>query len=210
VQSHINENIIHGDTYRGHRINNGIDSRHTCYKQSLDKIIDEIKEKTIKHSKTHVTRLDIHPPVDMDTKKQSEAMTRVVESTLRELSRRHRSSAHDPDISVLRTTEVGHNQNNQHFHLTIVSNGNAIQNGYTFLESIRRHSDRIFKTSMSGRVNYSSSNNGTGIMINRNSPNFEEKMNQAIYAASYLAKTNTKENLRKGTHKLSISRSFNK
>ena len=204
------KNIVYGSSYRGYRINNGKNSEHSCYKDSLDKTINIIENKTQRHNKAHMTRIDVHPPQGMPEIEASKAMTRVVESMLREISRKHKHSSHDPDISVIRTTEIGSHENNLHFHFSILSNGNAIQNGYTFLESMTRHSERIFGSSMSGRVNYSSSNNGTGIMINRNSPDYEEKLQEAVYAGSYLAKTNTKDNLRKGTHKLSISHSKRK
>ena len=204
------KDFVYGDSYRGYNVNNGNDLEYSCFKNYLDKIIDETEEKINRHSKVHVTRLDVHPPQEIDEREQSKKMTRVVEAMQREMLRKHKHSSHNPDISVIRTTEVGHIANNQHFHITILSNGNAIQNGYTFHESMTRHCERILDTPMAGRVNNSSANNGIGIMINRNSPDFEQQMQDAVYVMSYLAKTNTKENLRKGTHKLSISRSSKK
>ena len=204
------KDIIYGDSYRGYKINNGNNSEYSCYKDSLDKIINDIEDKTNRHNKVHITRIDVNTPQVMSEKEQSKAMTRVVESTRREISRKHKHSSHDPDISIIRTTEIGYKENNVHFHFAITSNGNAIQNAYTFLETMTRHCERILDTPMAGRVNNSSANNGLGIMINRNSPDFEQQMQDAVYVMSYLAKTNTKENLRKGTHKLSISRSKKK
>ena len=46
------KDTIYGDSYRGYKINNGNNSEYSCYKDSLDKIINDIEDKTNRHKKS--------------------------------------------------------------------------------------------------------------------------------------------------------------
>lgn len=64
---------------------------------------------------------------------------------------------------------------------------------------------RLFDTEQDGLVYFPKSNGEKGIMIDRNAPDAQEQINNAVYGVSYLAKTRDKEYTRKGTHAFSCS-----
>ena len=64
-------------------------------------------------------------------------------------------------------------------------------------------------TDNDGLVHFSESNGQKGIMIDRNSDDFEQQKNNAVYAGSYLAKTRSKEHNHKGS-RVSSSSKLNK
>ena len=61
-------------------------------------------------------------------------------------------------------------------------------------------------TDNDGLVHFSESNGQKGIMIDRNSDDFEQQKNNAVYAGSYLAKTRSKEHNSKWSRVSSSSR----
>lgn len=198
-------NKISDKIYMGYTINNGNIHDYTCDKNSLDKIIDTVEIMSERHSKVHITRLDVRLPQGENIQDPSRKLTRAIEATVRETNRKLKDSPHDPDIQYMRTTEQTSEDKHPHYHLAIFANGNAIQNGYRFLHSLERHVKRLFDTEQDGLVHFSQSNGKKGIMIDRNASNVQEQINNAVYILSYLAKTRDKEHTQKGTHTFSCS-----
>ena len=87
-----------------------------------------------------------------------------------------------------------------------LANGNAIQNGYSIFEEVNKQVKNKLDTDVNGLVHFSDSNGRQGIMIDRNSDNFEQQKNDVVYAGSYLAKTKSKEHNPKGSRVSSSSR----
>lgn len=86
------------------------------------------------------------------------------------------------------------------------ANGNAIQNGYSIFSELNKQVKNKLDTDNDGLVHFSESNGQQGIMIDRNSDDFEQQKNNAVYAGSYLAKTKSKEHNPKGSRVSSSSR----
>ncbi len=192
--------------YNGYNINNGNNLNFNCYTPILDKIINATESMTEKHSKVLVTRIDIRKPQDKEIENPNYKSTRIKESFKKEMKRKFKGSRNNPDITIISTTEKNDEDKQTHEHLYILANGNAIQNGWRFQDSLNRHTKRIFDTENDGLVHFSESNDKTGIVIDRNKEDFQEQLNKAIYAGSYLAKTKGKDLLPKGTHKVTSSR----
>lgn len=204
------EEIIFDSSYRGYEINNPSYSKG-CYKKSLDICIDTIEEKTEQHSKVLVTRLDIRKPKGVEIENANRKITRVIESFKREQERKFENSPNSLDMTVLRSTERKDDEGNTHDHLLIAANGNCIQNAYTLFQSLERHAERIFMNNNDSSINHglverSDSTGDKGLLINRNSNEFERTKADAVKKASYIAKVHTKENTPKGTHKMTVSK----
>ena len=194
------------DTYKGYAINNGKDYTSNCFISTLNKIVETTLNMTEKHSKVLVARLDIHKPQDKIIENPNRKSTRIKESFKKEMDRKFKDSSHNPDIKIISTTENMDSERQTHEHLYILANGNAIQNAWRFQNSLNRHTKRIFDSDNDGLVHFCESSGEKGIMIDRDKDNFEEQLDKAIYAGSYLAKTKGKDLLPKGSHKVSSSR----
>lgn len=194
------------EKYRGYDINVGNDKKLTCNTTTLDQIVDTVEHMTEKHSKALCTRVDIHSEKDSDKIITGRDMTRILENTKRNINSKFKESPNKPDIHAIWTTEKTSEENNPHYHAFFLSNGNAIRNGFTIYETVNNQVKKKLNTEKDGLVHYCESNKGNGIMIDRNSEDFEQQKNAAVYAASYLAKSRSKEHNPKGSRVSSSSR----
>ncbi|MEG6501847.1 MULTISPECIES: YagK/YfjJ domain-containing protein [unclassified Desulfovibrio] len=192
--------------YRGYDINTGKDNNLTCNTKTLDQIVDTVECMTKKHSKVLCTRVDIHSEQDSENIIGGKEMTRILENTKRNINSKFKNSPNKPDLHVIWTTEKTSEENNPHYHALFLVNGHAIRNGFTIYETVNKHVKKKLNTEKDGLVHYCESNQGNGIMINRNSEDFEQQKNDAVHAASYLAKTRSKEHNPKGSRVSSSSR----
>ena len=192
--------------YRGYDINTGKDNNLTCNTKTLDQIVDTVECMTKKHSKVLCTRVDIHSEKDSDKIITGRDMTRILENTKRNINSKFKESPNKPDLHVIWTTEKTSEDNNPHYHALFLTNGHAIRNGFTIYETVNKHVKKKLNTEKDGLVHYCESNQGNGIMINRNSEDFEQQKNDAVHAASYLSKERSKEHNPKGSRVSSSSR----
>lgn len=199
-------NTTISNEYRGYTINTGTNSDLPCNTTTLDQIIDTTEHMTSKHSKALAIRLDIHSEQDSDKTLNRRDVTRILENTKRNLNTKFKGSKNKPDIKTIVTTERTSPEANPHYHVMAFANGNAIQNGYSLFEEVNRQVKNKLKTDTDGLVHFSESNGKKGIMIDRNSEDFEQQKNKAVYAGSYLAKTRSKEHNPKGSRVSSSSR----
>lgn len=194
---------ISSETYRGYPVNTGTNHDFSCNKMTLDQFIDIQEYMTKKHSRVLVTRLDIRTPIG-STVSLREKMPRILETTKRGLNRvRGKNSVY---MHHVWTAEKKEAEGSEHVHLALLVNGNAIQNGYRLMSAVEEAVERHIPEANKGLVEFCESNGKAGILIDRNSPDFDKKCNQAVYAVSYLAKTSTKEHKAKGARFSSASR----
>lgn len=194
------------NTYRGYPINTGKDNNLPCSTKCLDQLIDTVEYMTENHSKVLAVRADIHSELDSEKVLTRRDVTRVIENTKRNINSRCKDSKNKPDIKFITTTEQTSPEANPHFHVMAFANGNAIQNGYSIFSELNKQVKNKLDTDNDGLVHFSESNGQQGIMIDRNSDNFEQQMNNVVYAGSYLAKIKSKEHNPKGSRVSSSSR----
>ena len=208
--------------YRGYTINNGQDGNLHCHTKTLDQIIDTVEHMAAKHSKVFSVRLDIQNTAtgrignngqEIDYALDSKDMTRIIESATRTLNSKSKNGKNDPDVHWVWTTERTSPNDKPHFHVNAFVNGNAIQNGYSVKEAVSRavknklqNANNMPNESYEGLVNFSSSNGAKGKLIERNSPEVEDQINDVVFAGSYLAKVRTKEFNSKGSRVSSCTR----
>jgi predicted class III extradiol MEMO1 family dioxygenase len=84
---------------------------------------------------------------------------------------------------------------NPHYHTIVLVNGQARRDGHY----IQRLAERVWNTTLginklnSGLVNNCTQHGQDYIVIDKNQPDYEDKIEQALDQAKYLAKTRTKE-----------------
>lgn len=192
--------------YRGYDINVGKDNNLTCNTTILDQIVDTVEYMAKKHSKVLCARVDIRSEKDSNKIITGRDMTRILENTKRNINSKFKESPNKPDIHAIWTTERTSEENNPHYHALFLTNGNAIRNGFTIHKIVNKQVKKKLNTEKDGLVHYCESNQGNGIMIDRNSEHFEQQKNTAVYAGSYLAKERSKEHNPKGSRASSSSR----
>ena len=187
------QNTTTSSTYRGYTINTGKDNNLPCNTKTLDQLTDSIENMISNHSKVLAVRLDIHSERDSERTLTRRDVTRVIENTKRKINTKFKSSKNKPDLKVIVATEQTSAEANPHYHAMIFANGNAIQNGYSIYSELNNQVKNKLNTDNNGLVHFSESNGQEGIMIDRNSDDFEQQKNKVVYAGSYLAKTRSKE-----------------
>lgn len=193
------------NTYRGYPINTGKDKNLPCSTKCLDQLVDTVEHMSENHSKVLAVRADIHSELDSEKVLTRRDVTRAIENTKRNINSKLKDSKNKPDIKFITTTEQTSPEANPHFHVMAFANGNAIQNGYSIFSELNKQVKNKLDTNNDGLVHFSESNGQKGIMIDRNSDDFEQQMNNAVYAGSYLAKTKSKELNPKGSRVSSSS-----
>lgn len=194
------------NTYRGYSINIGKDNNLPCSTKCLDQLIDTVEYMTENHSKVLAVRADIHSELDSEKVLTRRDVTHVIENTKRNINSKFKDSKNNPDIKFITTTEQTSPEAKPHYHVMAFANGNAIQNGYSIFSELNKQVKNKLGTNNDGLVHFSESNGNTGIMINRNSDDFKQQMNNVVYAGSYLAKTKSKKHNPKGSRVSSSSR----
>ena len=194
------------NTYRGYSINTGKDNNLPCNTKCLDQLIDTVEYLSENHSRVLAVRADVRSEQDSERVLTRRDVTRVIENTKRNINSKFKDSKNNPDIKFIVTTEQTSPEANPHFHVMAFANGNAIQNGYSIYTELNKQVKNKLSTDTDGLVHFSGSNGQQGIMIDRNSDDFEQQMNNAVHAGSYLAKTKTKEHNPKGSRGSSSSR----
>ena len=200
------QNTTTSSTYHGYTINTGKDNNLPCNTKTLDQLTDSIEHMTLNHSKVLAVRLDLHSEKNSGRTLTRREVTRAIENTKRNINTKFKYSKNKPDIKFITTTEQTSPEANPHFHVMAFANGNAIQNGYSIYTELNKQVKNKLSTDTDGLVHFSGSNGQQGIMIDRNSDDFEQQMNNAVHAGSYLAKTKTKEHNPKGSRGSSSSR----
>ena len=195
--------------YRGYSLFESEKTKDGFYKKTLDQLIDMAEHMTAKHSKVLVLRMDIRSPQNSGTSLTGRDITRIIENTKRNINNRRKHGKNALDIQSIVTREQTCKSEHPHYHIQILSNANAIKNGYGICQELSRQVSRRLKTDdgkdNQGLVNYCKSNKGAGLLIDRNSPDFESQRAEAVRMGSYIAKCFSKEFLPKGSRVSSSS-----
>ena len=201
--------IIKDTKYRGYSLFESEKTKDGFYKTTIDQLIDMAERMAAKHSKVLALRIDVHSLKDSDTHLTSRDITRVKEKTKRNINNRLKHGKNAPDIQSIWTQEQTCMSEHPHYHLQISCNGNAIKNGYGIFHELNNQVSRHLKTddgkNNQGLVHYCESNKGAGLLIDRNSPDFESQRAETVRMGSYIAKCSGKESLPKGSRVSSSS-----
>lgn len=195
---------IANTTYRGYTINSGRDNTFPVYITTLDQIVDRIEYMLIHHSKVLCCRIDIHQPSWSDLPIRFK-MTRIMEIIKRLLESDFRYKNNSIDTHYVWIAE-SNTEPHEHIHYFIMVNGNACHKAWRIFTIINEVVKSVYDYDYDGLVNFCRSNGNYGILIDKNSVDYEQQINAAVYAGSYLAKTIYDHNRAKGARVSSTSR----
>ena len=198
--------ITKDNCYSGYKLLDSYKSKDGYYTKSLKQICDATEYMINKHSRVITFRIDIHSEHDSEMILSSRDVTRCIENTKRNIANRYRSRKNDLDIQTIRTEERNSESAKPHYHLQVFANGNAIKSGYPFFQELSRQVSKMLNSDKKGLVHRCGSEQGSaGVLIDRNSPDFEKQKEQAVRMGSYLAKVKGKEYNQKGSRVSSSS-----
>ena len=201
--------IIKDTKYRGYSLFESEKTKDGFYKTTIDQLIDMAERMAAKHSKVLALRIDVHSPQNSDTSLTGRDITRIIENTKRNINMKHFLHFRIFRFQSILSQEQTCKSEHPHYHIQISCNANAIKNGYGIYQELNRQVSRRLQTddnkSNQGLVHYCESNKGAGLLIDRNSPDFESQRDEAVRMGSYIAKCSGKESLPKGSRVSSSS-----
>ena len=195
------ESITFDSNYRNHLINS---NKSGCYEKALKKIENIMDDMLDKHSKIMTVRFDIRYPDNDNINPSRERISDFAYNLKRSLDRETFEGGHKTDAKVIHVQEQ-ESSNHPHHHFAVIVNANAKQNAYPILEKANTIWKKMMNTSEDGLVDYCNKYEN-GMVIRRNSADYEEQYDKTFYQLSYLAKVRGKENRDKGSWLIKTSR----
>ena len=195
------ENITFDSNYRNHPINS---NKSGCYEKALKKLDDVMNDMLDKHSKIMTVRFDIRYPDNDNINPSSERISNFAYNLKRSLDRETFEGGHKTDAKVIHVQEQ-ESSSHPHHHFAVIVNANAKQKAYPILEKANSIWKKMMNTNEDGLVDYCNKHEN-GMVIRRNSADYEEQYDKTFYQLSYLAKVRGKENRDKGSWLIKTSR----
>ena len=197
--------MVNNITFESHYNNHSINAKVSgCYEKALSKIENIMNEMVSKHSKIMTVRFDIRYPDNDNINPSSERISDFAYNLKRSLDRETFEGGHKTDAKVIHVQEQ-ESSSHPHHHFAVIVNANAKQNAYPILEKANNLWKTMMKTNEDGLVDFCNRYEN-GIIIRRNSPDYEEQYDKTFYQLSYLAKVRGKENRDKGAWLIKTSR----
>ena len=196
--------VNHGPTFNGHPIFVSNRQPLGSYCDILQSIFNLFVFMVKKHNKVLFVRIDITYPAEIRNLGDNNHISRFIESFALRFKRRR------IDFKYLWVREAVNPDHNPHYHCMFLLDGNKIQNPYGLFEKATALWEKILGTGASGLVDYCLGNRGqernNGVMLCRNSHDFNQKFMDCFYRASYLAKVYSKCSSPKRVREFGLSR----
>lgn len=186
--------------FNGKSINTNKEKGQSCIQEILIPIEKHLTDMLQKHSQVTMERFDLRPPQGAEAL-NNKLVGRIFENIRRDIKRKKYAGGHNPDTRIIGAPED--HGNGTHFHCLAFINGNAIQHTHIIHKTAEKYLGKALGLSeeeTKGLVHYCNTNGENGITIRRGSADEEEKINQVMHQASYLAKERGKENTPQGQH----------
>ncbi len=193
-------------TYNNLSINTGKEQNNACHTEILDRHHAHLSSMINKHSKVMQVRFDLRYPQDSSIEYDKSHLHTFNYNLKRKLDRERCTGGHKVDPRIITVTEQHNKSDNIHIHGLILVNGNAKKSYYPLLQEIETQWKTAIKTDINGLVDYCNKQGKNGMVINRNSEDYENIKNKCSYQASYLAKVRGKDNRDKGSWLVSGTR----
>ncbi|WP_298069337.1 inovirus-type Gp2 protein [uncultured Mailhella sp.] len=198
------ENITFLPEYNNHPINTDINKKQGCYEKALDKIESTFNSMLDQHSKVMVVRFDVRYPNNDNIQCNKNQVYDFTYNLKRSLNREKIGGGHKVDAKLMYVEEQDKSIH-KHYHFNVIVNANAKNKSYPILQKAERLWKKSLGTEQDGLIDFCSSHEN-GIIIDKNSDDFNSNYNKAFYQVSYLAKVRGKENRDKGSWLIKTSR----
>ena len=196
--------ITYNETFHDHPINTNREKNQGCDEKILEIIESSFNSILEKHSKIFCLRFDVRYPKD-DILYDKNKIYDFNYNLKRSLKREKIQGGHRVDPILLSVAEK-HNEDHSHYHYFLLVNGNSHRRTTQIHEKANSLWSKMNNSNEVGLVDFCNKNGKNGIMIDKNSDDFEQKYNEAFYQASYLAKIRGKEHPDKGSWRVKKSR----
>lgn len=196
--------VTYDSTFHNHPINTNKEKNHGCYEEILEDIESSINMYSERHSKVLCIRLDVKYPKS-DTSHDKKKIYNFTYNLKRSLNREKIQGGHKVDPCILYVDEK-HNECHEHYHYFIMVNGNAHQHTTKIHGKANRLWSKMINSNETGLIDFCDKKGKNGIVIDRNSTEYDKQYDEAFYQASYLAKVRGKENIDKGSWRIKKSR----
>ncbi len=191
--------ITYTNKHNGLPINTNEEKKEGVYTDVVDRHHAHMEDMVLKHSKVMQVRFDLRYPHDGSVTPDNKHLQDFNYNLTRKLHREKPIGGHAVDPRIINVKEQHGDNQHPHIHNVLLVNGNAKQNPLGVLKQVEKMWATAIKSDAPGLVDYCDKNGANGLMVNRNSDNFQEQLEACSYQASYLAKERGKEHRAKGT-----------
>ena len=193
--------------YKGLSINTNEAKGLGCHTKILALNYAHLNDMCCKHCKVWQQRFDLRYPADGSICPDPKHRYRFAENLTKDLKRNNSKTPHNIDPRLIMVCEKGKTSNKLHIHGLLLVNGNSKKHSADIFARVERQwANALEIEDAKGLVHYCNANGPNSYMLNRNEPDFKDKLNAAFYQASYLAKISTKDGLAKGQWLVSSTR----
>lgn len=198
--------ITYNTEYNGKKILTNKDKKQGCYIDILETTKEQFDHMLNNHSKVLFMRYDIRFPNDHKISNQDKTFRDFHANWIKNLKRNNL----DPHYLWVKENSK---EKHSHYHGILLLDGNKTQSIHNHIEKAEElwhnaldidhsHNKGLINDCTKGRDGTTHTN---GIMLRKDDPDYQEKINDCFEWSSYLAKENTKSNA-KGTRMYSSSR----
>ncbi len=180
--------IIFDNHYRNMTIQ--ANQEQGCYKDILDKIYGLFNYMINKHNKILFVRFDVTYPENYNAPEGNDIFEKFIANFIKNRSR----AGYDPKYLWVREQ---HTSSNSHYHCILLLDGNKTQNIYGHLAEVEKFWSNALRLDINetkGLINYCN-RYSDGMMIRRNTTDFNSQLTAAYQWASYLGKINSKQRI---------------
>ena len=191
------EEITYEKTFNSHPINTDKEHGLGCYTKILRKTDNVLNSMIKDHSKIMTVRFDIRFPINANIENYRKLMSEFDYNLKRKLNRERISGGHKVDAKTIYVEEQNKGEN-PHYHFATIVNANAKHKYYDILQTVSELWMNQINSKEEGLVDYCNKHKN-GMIIDKNSDNFNEIHDKVFHQLSYLAKVKSKENKDKGS-----------
>lgn len=201
--------------FNGLPINNGLDGEHFCYDMILNKIYERLRWMSNRHCRVFFVRFDLRFPVNYLTNGGNDEVSHLFKIMKENASNR------GTDVHFVWVREQSR-EKHQHYHCVMFINGSLVCNYRRYLGEIERVWGLVLSCDAKGLVDWCDRDRSglpveNGIMIVRPRQDaqgdsffaqnelYNNSLRRCFEWASYLAKTNQKDNTPPGTRRFNAS-----
>lgn len=174
-------------------------------KHHIQKRLTELQEYVChKHGKVLAVRFDVHYPQDYNASGDNKHISRMIAKMVQHYDRQ----GLDPHYAWAREQE---SSSNPHYHCILFLNGNKIRSFSHVFSNAKKYWSSTIQADVDGCIHHCTRGKDgveheNGILIRRDSDDYQGKFNMVHHQGSYLSKTAGKGNPKDGIRDVGVSR----
>lgn len=185
--------------YQGFMINTNKDAGNSCAEEILNQYHNQLTYMLEKHCRVIQIRFDLHYPLDGSVIPTRKHLYYFRNNLIRKIERDYPvGCAHSPDPQFTWAQEQASSLHS-HYHCVLLLNGSIYRCYFTFLQEIVLPIwMKVLNTNNAGIVDFCDKFGPNGLTMDRNLPDYQQKIQDCFYQFSYIAKIRDKNQRPKG------------